>query len=75
MIQQGALDDLIVLERLTDTLNRTEFPDEGFAQLARDVVATANSRKCAVPVWYPTRQLSPASAQAVARVTVMYAKP
>ncbi len=62
LIEQGQLDDLLVLQVLTEKLNRTEFPDEGFVKLAREVTASANTRKCAVMAKYPGNpaQLPPA---------------
>lgn len=64
LIEQGQLDDLLVLESLTEKLNRTEYPDEGFVRLARDVVTAANTRKCVVMAKYPAKsgQLTPAQA-------------
>jgi hypothetical protein len=74
MIEQGYLDDLLVLESLTEKLNRTELPDEGFVRLAREVVTVANTRKCAVMAKYPINQSRLTPAQAL-RQAAMCAKP
>jgi len=51
-IERGELDSIVMLEQLTNRLNATEFPDQGFAYLARQVVNAANQRKRYVAALY-----------------------
>ena len=44
-IQLGQLDNFVLLTQVTDRLNATEFPDQGFAQLARQIIQAADGRK------------------------------
>jgi hypothetical protein len=44
-IQKGNADDINTLNAITRRLNATEFPDQGFARLAREVISEANERK------------------------------
>jgi len=44
-IERGELDSIVLLNQITDRLNATEFPDQGFAYLARQVIKSANDRK------------------------------
>lgn len=44
-IQLGQLDSFVLLTQVTDRLNATEFPDQGFAQLARQIIQVADGRK------------------------------
>jgi hypothetical protein len=44
-IQRGDLDNIPVLDKLIAKLDSTEFPDMGFARMAKDVVDTAKARR------------------------------
>ena len=44
-VQLGQLDNFVLLKQVTDRLNATEFPDQGFAQLARQIIQVADGRK------------------------------
>jgi hypothetical protein len=44
-IKRGSADDMNALNAITEWLNMTEFPDQGFASLARQIINEANERK------------------------------
>jgi hypothetical protein len=44
-IKRGDADDINTLNAITDRLNATEFPDQHFASLARQIIHEANERK------------------------------
>lgn len=44
-INDGKFDRVAWLEEMTQKLNRTEFPDQGMARYARELILTADSRK------------------------------
>jgi hypothetical protein len=44
-IKRGGADDMNALNAITERLNATEFPDQGFASLARQIINEANERK------------------------------
>jgi hypothetical protein len=44
-IKRGDADDMNALNAITERLNETEFPDQGFASLARQIINEANDRK------------------------------
>lgn len=45
LINQGKLDHIPWLNRIIDRLNTTQFPDQGFARAAREVIQTVQARK------------------------------
>jgi hypothetical protein len=44
-IKRGDADDINTLNGITERLNATEFPDQRFASLARQIIRDANERK------------------------------
>jgi len=44
-IKRGNADDMNALNAITDRLNEAEFPDQGFATLARQIINEANEHK------------------------------
>jgi hypothetical protein len=59
-IGNGHLDDVFVLDEVIDRLNGTEFPDEGFARFAREIIDSAKSRKCVLFSQYKSKANNPA---------------
>jgi hypothetical protein len=53
-VQSGEVDDMNTLTLITARLNTTEFPDQGFAAFARQIVDAANARKHYVAKTYRT---------------------
>ena len=51
-IKSGKMDRISLLNRLTDRLNRTQFPDQIFAQRAREIIRAADDRKRRVAAYY-----------------------
>ena len=43
-IKRGGADDINTLNAITERLNATEFPDQAFASLARQIIHDANER-------------------------------
>jgi hypothetical protein len=58
-IENGRLDDLLVLDEVIGKLNGTEFPDAGFARFAREIISSANSRKCVLVSRYKSQANNP----------------
>jgi len=58
-IEKGRLDDVLVLDEIIDKLNRTEFPDAGYARFAKEIIASANSRKCVLVSRYKSQANKP----------------
>jgi hypothetical protein len=59
-IEHGRLDDFLVLDDVIGKLNGTEFPDAGFARFAREIINSANSRKCVLVSRYKSQANNPA---------------
>lgn len=51
-LQSGQMDNISALSRLTDSLNATQFGDQGFARRAREIINTANHRKRNIAAYY-----------------------
>ena len=53
-VNGGQMDNIALLTKLTERLNRTEFPDPGITRQARELVNAANARKRRVAAYYRT---------------------
>jgi len=51
-LNRGQMDNIAVLNKLTERLGKTEFPDPGMTRQARELVNAANSRKRWVAAYY-----------------------
>jgi hypothetical protein len=51
-LNQGQMDNVAVLSKLTERLNKTQFPDPGMTRQARELVNAANARKKRVATYY-----------------------
>ena len=58
-IESGRLDDVLVLDEVIGKLNGTEFPDGGYARFAREIINSANRRKCVLVSRYKSQANNP----------------